>query len=190
MQFLVVCSIKKKNRVKVWYSILHRVWGRSFCYSVHPSIQCAISLLSGRSRGHLISLLLVVTLFGLVFYALWLHPSPGLVVIINTSPTTTPLPDLEKGASHTHKPPLEAIPLLSSLDVKQGASHTHKLDHSADDSSLATLLTSLKFNNYGIVKSTDQFTIQDIPCGYTVINLKVQCKRGFRHLYSCTITHG
>ena len=101
---------------------------------------CVISLTSHRTPAHLISLFLVVTLCGLVFYALWLHPSLGLVVIVSTSPNTILSPDLKQGESHTHKP-------------------VH-----SDNSSLATLLTSLKFNNYGVVKSTDQLIMQDIPC--------------------------
>ena len=145
-----------------------------------------ISITSCRAPAHLISLLLVVALFGLVFYVPLLHPSPGLVVIVNTSPNTVPRsPDLKQGASHTHKPPshtvhLSSSPLTTPSDsvhantaftktvVKQGPSHTHKPDHS-DDFSLATLLTGLKFNNYGVVKSTDQFLMKDIPCWYSVV---------------------
>ena len=54
------------------------------------------------------------------------------------------------------------------LDAKKEPSHTYKPNYS-DNSSLVALLASLKFKNYGIVKSTDKFIMQDIPCGYTLL---------------------
>jgi hypothetical protein len=52
----------------------------------------------------------------------------------------------------------------SPLDTKQEPSHTYKPKDS--DDSLVALLASLKFKNYGIVKSTDDFIMQDMPCMY------------------------
>ena len=94
---------------------------------------------------------------------------------------TIPLQDMKQGPQHTHKLPSHTTP---SQDVKQGPYHTHKLPShttpslsdikqephepaNTDDSSLATLLASLKFNNYGLVESSDQFVMQDIPCRYS-----------------------
>ena len=111
------------------------------------------SLFTGcRAHAHLI-LLLAVTLFFLVFYILWYRPSGiGLVVIINTSPSTTPSPSLSPSTS-----------LMSHNDTKQEPSHIYKPKHS-DDDSLVALLANLEFKNYGIVKNTDIFIMQDIPC--------------------------
>ena len=120
-----------------------------------------ISLTGCRTPAHLI-LLLAVTFFCLVFYILWCRPSSiGLVVIVSTSPTTTPSPNLLPSISlpsHNNTYP-------SPLDTKQEPSHTYKPKHS--DDSLVALLASLKFKNYGIVKSTDNFIMQDIPCKYS-----------------------
>ena len=120
-----------------------------------------ISLTGCRAPAHLI-LLLAVTFFCLVFYILWYRPSSsGLVVVVGTSPTTTPSPNLSPSISLlSHN-----ITYPSTLDTKQEPSHTYKPKHS--DDSLVALLASLKFKNYGIVKNTDNFIMQDIPCGYS-----------------------
>ena len=94
---------------------------------------------------------------------------------------TIPSSEVKQGPYHTHKLPSHITP---SQDVKQGSYHTHKLPShitpslsdvkqeshkpaNTDDSSLATLLAGLKFNNYGLVESSDQFVMQDIPCRYS-----------------------
>ena len=120
-----------------------------------------ISLTGCRAPAHLI-LLLAVTIFCLVFYILRYHPSGiGLVVVVSTSPTTTSSPNLSPSTSLlSHN-----ITYPSTPDTKQEPSHTYKPKHS--DDSLVALLASLKFKNYGIVKSTDNFIMQDIPCGYS-----------------------
>ena len=91
----------------------------------------------------------------------------------SSQPNTSPL-DVKQQASQTHKP---------SLPNTQQGSHRHRLPShttpslsdvkqklhkpaNTDDSFLATLLASLKFNNYGLVESSDQFVMQDIPCRY------------------------
>ena len=74
---------------------------------------------------------------------------------------TSSLPNTKQGPHRTHKPLSHTKPSLS--DVKQ---ELHK-PANADSSSLATLLAGLKFNNYGIVESSDQFVMQDIPCRYS-----------------------
>ena len=93
----------------------------------------------------------------------------------------TPSQGVKQGSYHTHKLPSHITP---SQDVKQGSYHTHKLPShtnpslsdvkqeshkpaNTDNSSLATLLAGLKFNNYGLVESSDQFVMQDIPCRYS-----------------------
>ena len=118
-----------------------------------------ISLIGCRAHAHLI-LLLTVTLFCLVFYILWYRPSGiGLVVIFNTSPSTTPSRSLSPSTSLM----LHNITYPSPLDTKQEPSHTYKPKHS-DDDSLVALLANLEFRNYGIVKNTDIFIMQDISC--------------------------
>ena len=101
-------------------------------------------------------------------------------------PLTSPL-DVKQEESQTHKPPTSSL-----LNTKQGPHHTHKpLSHTkpslldvkqephkpanTDSSSLATLLTDLKFNNYGIVESNDQLVMQDIPCGYSRMCVLTTC---------------
>ena len=125
-----------------------------------------ISLTGCRAPAHLI-LLLAVTFFCLVFYILWYRPSSiDLVVIVSTSPTTTPSPNLSPSISllsHNNTYP-------SPLDTKQEPSHTYKPKNS--DDSLVALLASLKFKNYGIVKSTDNFIMQDMPCWYFLITFE------------------
>ena len=118
-----------------------------------------ISLTGCRPHTHLI-LLLGVTLFCLVFYILWYRPSGiGLVVLVS-SPSTTPSPTLSPSTSLlSHN-----ITYPSPLDTKQEPAHTCKQKHSDDP--LVALLASLKFRNYGIVKRTDNFIMQDIPCLY------------------------
>lgn len=117
-----------------------------------------ISLTGCRAPSHLI-LLLAVTLFCLIVYILWYHPSGiGLMVLVSTSPSTTPSPNLSLSIS------LFKITYPSSLDTKQEPGDAYKLKHS--DDSLIALLASLQFKNYGIVKSTDNFTIQEISCKY------------------------
>ena len=74
---------------------------------------------------------------------------------------TSSLPNTKQGPHHTHKPLSHTKPSLSH--VKQ---EPHK-PVNTDSSSLATLLAGLKFNNYGIVESSDQFVMQDIPCRYS-----------------------
>ena len=109
------------------------------------SSQCILRILSFRSKvpcsaSHLVSLLLFLLLV-LVLCFLWFRPSCIRVVILS--------------------PPSS----FNTAPLKQGPSHTLSSARQ-DNSSLASLLAGLKFNNYGVVRSSDRFSWLAVPCAY------------------------
>ena len=137
-----MCIISEKSVLKKLMILLHSSWAISFNQYLFLVV-LSVSSKSPCSVIHLASLLLFL-LLGLVLCILWFRPSciPAVIFSSPSSFDTTPLQDFKQRPNHT---------------PNQGYRNS---------SSLASLLTALKFNNYGIVRSSDRFAWSPAPCLY------------------------